>query len=90
MKKKWTEEAVEKEIEELQAQDWSDAKVSYKRGRPRKKDSIKTNLDLTPEILAKLDEIADLMNVSRQAVVKSFILSGLNDYYRGLKSKDRA
>jgi hypothetical protein len=40
----------------------------------------KTNLDLTEEMLRELDELADSLNVSRQAVIKVILRQALDQH----------
>jgi len=40
----------------------------------------KTNLDLTEEMLHELDELADSLNVSRQAVIKVILRQALDQH----------
>ena len=41
----------------------------------------KVNVDFSIEILGYLDEVAELLNVSRQAVIKSYVLQGLDQHH---------
>lgn len=43
----------------------------------------KVNIDFSLEILNELDEVAGLLNISRQAVIKTYVLQGLNHYHLG-------
>lgn len=60
-------------------------------GRPRKlrpkKDIIKTNLDLTKELAEELDDMAESLNISRQAVIKMMIRFSLNEHYKSNQIK---
>jgi len=50
-------------------------------GQPRTVHRIrKTNLDLTEEMLRELDELADSLNVSRQAVIKVILRQALDQH----------
>jgi len=50
-------------------------------GQPRIVRRIrKTNLDLTEEMLRELDELADSLNVSRQAVIKVILRQALDQH----------
>ena len=44
-------------------------------------DIVKVNVDLTEPLLAELDEIALLLNISRQAVMKSFLKDGVDRHF---------
>ena len=78
----WTREQLEEETSLLQPQDENDiVSRGVKRGRPKKPRTIKTNLDLSEDLAAQLDAIAEFMGSTRQGVVKGFILNGLKDYY---------
>ncbi|ETW92773.1 MAG: hypothetical protein ETSY1_42205 [Candidatus Entotheonella factor] len=78
----WTREKLEEETTLLQPKDEKDI-VSHgvKRGRPTKPRTIKTYLDLSEDLAAQLDAVAEFMGSTRQGVVKGFILNGLKDYY---------
>ncbi len=41
----------------------------------------RVNVDFTAEMLAELDEAAQRMNVSRQAVIKALVREGLDRRY---------
>ncbi|MEE8583622.1 MAG: CopG family transcriptional regulator [Acidobacteriota bacterium] len=41
----------------------------------------RVNVDFTPAMLAELDEAAQQMNISRQAVIKAFVRQGLDQRY---------
>jgi len=47
----------------------------------------KVNIDFSLEILNELDEVAGLLNVSRQSVIKTYVLQGLNHYHLGQAAK---
>ena len=50
-------------------------------GQPRTvRRILKTNLDLTEEMLLELDELADSLNVSRQAVIKVILRQALDQH----------
>ena len=84
----WTKDKLRKETEEMQIR--PDDKIERhglqpprrKGGRPKKAVTVKTNLDLSPELLEDLDSIAEYMGAARQAVIKGFILAGINDFYK--------
>ncbi len=78
----WTKDKLDEETMHLQPRDESDmVSRGVKRGRPQKPRTIKTNLDLSEDLAAQLDSIAEFMGSTRQGVVKGFILNGLKDYY---------
>ena len=85
--KAWTEEEVEAEIEALRPKDETEVQFQgvrqpRKKGRPKKFETIKTNLDLTEHLLDQLDVIATENGLNRQALIKHFILNGLSEYYK--------
>ena len=89
-KKKLTKKSLDEETEKLKSEDWSDAtvRVTSGPGRPKKSlNAIKTNLDISPELLAELDEIAEFMNISRQALIKSYIMFGVNEHRKTPRKK---
>jgi hypothetical protein len=47
----------------------------------------RVNVDLTTEMLTELDEAARQMNVSRQAVIKSYVRQGLDQRYLAQKAR---
>lgn len=65
---------------------WSPSK-----GRPKKRDDIHTvNVDLSIDMLKKIDDAATYLNISRQAVIKMFCLSGLTKHESQLDKKEKA
>ena len=46
----------------------------------------RVNIDFTVEMLHELDEVADQLNISRQAVVKSFLRQALDQHYIAKKA----
>jgi len=62
-------------------------------GRPRKflprKDIIKTNLDLTKELAKELDDMADSLNISRQAVIKMMVRFSLDEHYKSQQPRKK-
>jgi hypothetical protein len=48
---------------------------------------IKVNVDLTATMLGELEEVALLLNISRQAVIKSFIKDGLDRHFAGQSAR---
>jgi len=87
-------ESVESEIMNLKPKRKEDIipkgmkEPKFKKGRPKKLDTVKTNLDLTEVLIHELDDIANFMGTNRQAVIKNFIFNGLSEYYKlqGLKN----
>ncbi len=60
--------------------------TSTRVGRPhknveRRKEVIKTNLDLTKELSTELDEVAQSLNISRQALIKVWVRQALDSHY---------
>ena len=54
--------------------------------RPGKKapglaDIVRVNVDFTGQVLAELDSLATLMNISRQAVIKMLLRQSLDMHY---------
>jgi hypothetical protein len=47
----------------------------------------RVNVDFTADMLNELDEAAEDLNVSRQAVIKSLVRMGLNNRYLSSKPK---
>ena len=47
----------------------------------------RVNVDFTVEMLKELDEIANQLNISRQAVIKSYLRQALDQHYL---AKDKA
>ena len=41
----------------------------------------RVNVDFTVQMLKELDEVANAMNISRQAVIKSFLRQALDQHY---------
>jgi len=93
VKKKWTKKKVEEEISQMQIRDKDEITVHGlkppMKGRPRKSniETVKTNLDLTMKMIEDLDELVEYMGTTRQAIIKTFILEGLNDFYFAQKVK---
>ena len=52
-----------------------------------KGDIIKVNVDLSETMLHELDQVAILLNVSRQSVIKNFIKDGLDRHFMGQKAR---
>ncbi len=44
-------------------------------------DIVKVNVDVTQAFLSELDEIALLLNISRQAVMKTFLKDGVDRHF---------
>ncbi len=49
----------------------------------------KVNLDLSATMLQELDQLALLLNVSRQAVIKNFVKDGLDRHFLGQRARDK-
>ena len=47
----------------------------------RRKDIVKTNLDLPSPMLNELDGIANELNISREAVIKMMLRRSLDEHY---------
>lgn len=47
----------------------------------------RVNVDFTTDMLNELDEAAEDLNISRQAVIKSLVRMGLNNHYLSSKPK---
>lgn len=79
---KITKEAVKKEIDEMTSKEGDFQDVT--KGRPRKvKDQIvRTNIDAPVGLLSELDRVASSLNISRQALIKTWLLDGLNNHYQ--------
>jgi hypothetical protein len=79
---------VEEEIAMLKPQNREEmiphgmSKPKFTKGRPKKLETIKTNLDLTETLIVELDLIAEFLGSNRQGVIKHFILNGLSEYYK--------
>lgn len=76
---------LDKEADEMALKDGQQVHGSLKVGRPRKGEAgitIKTNLDLSPELVLDLDRITEYLGSTRQAVIKGFILQGLDQHLR--------
>jgi hypothetical protein len=81
-KQKVSIERIEKEVEAGKEVIDKYFDVGHPRiGQPRTVRRIrKTNLDLTEEMLSELDELADSLNVSRQAVIKVILRQALDQH----------
>ena len=101
MKKKWSKAKLDAETNALKNSDfYENATVSVqagpkipKRGRPSSEsqvDLIKTNLDLPQPLVQDLDALAAALNISRQAIIKTFLMQGLTQYYLGQQAKKNA
>ncbi len=51
---------------------------------------IKVNVDLSETMLSELDQVAILLNISRQAVIKNFIKEGLDRHFIGQKARSES
>ena len=69
--------------------------IGAKRAKPRREvpdvqakgEIIKVNIDLSETMLSELDQVAILLNVSRQSVIKNFIKDGLDRHFMGQKAR---
>ena len=50
-----------------------------------KKPIQRVNVDFVEEMLAELDAIAEQLNISRQAVIKSYLRQALDQHYLAMK-----
>jgi hypothetical protein len=48
----------------------------------------KVNLDLSVTMLRELDQLALLLNISRQAVIKNFVKDGLDRHFLSQRARD--
>ena len=77
---------LEKEKEKMALnEDDTPLNVRVRKGRPSKVKTIKSNLDLTQELIDELDEIANYLGTTRQGVIKAFLLQGLDNHYQSRK-----
>lgn len=53
--------------------------------RKKEEDVIKTNLDLTKTLAGELDDMADSLNISRQALIKMMIRQSLDNHYIAIR-----
>jgi hypothetical protein len=47
----------------------------------------RVNVDFTVDMLLELDDIAGEMNISRQAVIKTYLRQSLNQHYMAVKDQ---
>ena len=47
----------------------------------------RVNVDFTQDMLSELDQTADALNISRQAVIKTFVRQSLDQHYLAQKAK---
>lgn len=91
-KVEWTEKNLEEEIDRLKPRDASDVIVTHRsrplKGRPSPQgDLVKTNLDLPLNIVDQLDKIAKEYGMTRQGVIKHYLMNGMERYYEIEKLK---
>ena len=85
--KKVKKDPLDQEMEEMSLKPGQKPlKARIRKGRPMKPETVKTNLDLTPELISELDEIAEFLGSSRQAVIKVSILNFLVEHRKSKKS----
>ena len=90
----WTEETLEEEIKNLKPKDEHDIMVSNRsrplKGRPRPQvELVKTNLDLPLDVILQLDKIAKEFGMTRQGVIKHYLINGLERYHEVSHLKGR-
>jgi hypothetical protein len=87
----WTKKDLDKETEALQPKSEEEMIVKgVKRGRPSNSNTVKTNLDLSVEVIMELDEVAEFIGSTRQSIIKGFILNGLKDFHLARDAKVRS
>lgn len=76
-------EAAKAEAELLQSNSEDDI-TEVRPGRPKKVDTkiVRTNLDIPVGMLSELDKISKSLNISRQALMKTWLLDQLNSHYQ--------
>lgn len=50
----------------------------------------RVNVDLTAAMLEELDQAAQRLNVSRQAIIKTLVRQALDDHYLAMRSRQSA
>ncbi len=91
----WTAKTLEDEITQLKPRDADDIIVTQRsrplKGRPSPQvDLVKTNLDLPLNIVAQLDKIAKEYGMTRQGVIKHYLMNGMERYFEIAKLKSQA
>ena len=77
-----TEDEIEKSIDQGH-EDPSKMFGSFS-GKGKRKQQLevkKINLDVTLRMLKELDEVANMLNISRQAVIKTYVKEGLDKHF---------
>ena len=66
-----------------------DVNSYFTRGQmmPPLKEIQRVNVDFTAQMLQQLDRLAEDLNISRQAVIKSLLMFALNQQIRGQEKK---
>ena len=90
-RKKINKEPSIKEIEEM-AMKGQDVNKYFSKGKmkPAIKPIQRVNVDFSFSMLSELDLLAENLNVSRQAVIKSMLRKSLDDHYIAKKSSEQA
>jgi hypothetical protein len=84
----WTKKDLDAETEAMQPKSEEDMIIKgVKRGRPSKSRTVKTNLDLSIDVILELDQVAEYVGSTRQSIIKGFILNGLKDFYLSRAAK---
>ena len=76
---------VEQEIKEMTSQEGDFAETPAARGRSKKKTEtkiVRTNIDAPVGLLAELDKVSQSLNISRQALIKTWLLAALDHHYQ--------
>lgn len=86
-KKKMSIEKIEK-----MALEGKDVNEYFSRGQkmPPLKDIQRVNVDFTRQMLGDLDKLADELNISRQAVIKSLLMQALDQHRLAIAKKQGA
>lgn len=88
MKKNLKKKTVSAEIIAKEAEQGKDiSKYFTNKGKMITHMIQRVNLDLTLEMLEELDDAAEELNVSRQAVIKLLVRQALNQHYLAQKAK---
>jgi hypothetical protein len=86
----WNKKELDKETDELQPKSEDEMIINgVKRGRPSRSNTVKTNLDLSIEVIMELDQVAEFIGSTRQSIIKGFILNGLKDFHLARDAKVR-
>ena len=91
MKKTLRKKAVSAEAIAKEAAQGKDISRHFtNRGKMMPPSIQRVNLDVTREMLEELDDAAEELNVSRQAVIKLLVRQALNQHYLAQKAKKAA